>query len=881
MSINQTFDFDLPVAGALHSAIVITKRYGLKQVPLLLMLQNLLADPEGLTEEIFELANIDHARVLDVVQKELGKRYPEIVDYEIRPEEEELVGDHDLEPLLLTVLVNAAIHAYTCGRKVKAADTHDILVCAINNIELNDPELCLRLGAAGLTSLVMKICDRQVHGEGGLMESHDVEAVPVLDAEAEGFDVDPFQLPLSDVEVEEDDELNPYPSEKGTGTPKDIDAVDEEELRKILHSRLKALEEGPFGEMLKKLANEAGSIGVLQAQPSSSCGTCGNCGSPLGAGEETEENVTRNGKSRKLTAEERKLLGFTRDLTAAAARGDIDVLIGRETEMERIFEILCCRRKNKPLVIGESGTGKTALIEGLALRIEKGDVPPFLQGKRIYALNAGTLVSRYRGMFSSQLEQIAKILKNMPDAILFIDDIHVLVDGNGEGGAEQINALQRLISDDQLRIIASTRFKPWRSTLSNNEAIARRFQPVELASVSEEDAKAILHGLAPQYEAYHRVHFAEGVVDAVVSLSNRYIVDRPLPDKAVSVLDELAAHARMNRAGDDVIEVTADGLPKIISRIARVPADQVGHDENDQLAKLDSTLKGVVFGQDPAIDSLVSAIRVSRSGLGNLERPVGSFLFTGPTGVGKTEVARQLASALGVELLRFDMSEYSESHTVSRLIGSPVGYVGHEEGGLLTEAVTKNPYCVILFDELEKAHPQLFNLLLQVMDNGKLTDSSGRTADFHNAIIIMTSNVGARIHDRQTIGFGEGSAGAGDDMKEIKRVFTPEFRNRLDAIVSFQPLSRDTLMSVVDKFLGELSEQLARKSVVPSYSEALKNWLCEKGYDPHMGARPMRRLIAEEIRRPLANELLFGALTEGGNVTIDYVDGRVNIKTTE
>ena len=868
MSIQQTFDFDYPVAGALQAAMVVAQRYNLANVPLVLFMYALMTEPDGLTEEIFDVAGIDHARVLDVLTQEIETRWPDVIDWEVRPEDEEnFREDFDLDPLLLTVLVNAAIHAASCAREIKAADTHDVLVSILNNIEVNDPDLCLKLGAAGLTSLGLKLCDPKVHGAGGLMESHDFEAIPVLNAHAEAVDI---------VEGDAGDESGPV--NNVLDAKPTLNGLDEEELVRRLRERLKALEESPLGQVIRGLANKQPTeVRVVQERAAQE----GEGAETIDAEAPVDDTVEKDGKSRKLTAEERRLLGFTRDLTAAADRGDIDSLIGREKEMERLFEILCCRRKNKPLVIGESGTGKTALIEGLALKIARGDVPPFLKGKRLFALNAGTLVSRYRGMFSSQLEQIAKSLKAIPDAILFIDDIHVLVDGNGEGGAEQINALQRLVSDDSLRVIASTSFKPWRSTLSNNEAIARRFQPVELSPVSEEDAKAILHGLVPQYEKYHRVRFAPGVVESVVALSNRYIVDRPLPDKAVSVLDELAANARMYREGDDVIEVTAEGLPRIISRIARVPADQVGHDENDQLKKLDSTLKKAVFGQDPAIDSLVSAIRVSRSGLGNLERPVGSFLFTGPTGVGKTEVARQLASALGVELLRFDMSEYSESHTVSRLIGSPVGYVGHEEGGLLTEAVTKNPYCVVLFDELEKAHPTLFNLLLQVMDNGKLTDAAGRVADFHNAIIIMTSNVGARAHDRQAIGFGDAAANTGDDMKEVKRVFTPEFRNRLDAIVSFKPLTKETLESVVEKFLAELTAQLARKSVTPVYTAALKDWLRDKGYDPHMGARPMRRLIAEEIRRPLANELLFGGLVEGGAVTIDFVEGRVDIRTGE
>lgn len=544
-------------------------------------------------------------------------------------------------------------------------------------------------------------------------------------------------------------------------------------------------------------------------------------------------------------------------------------MIGRDDEVTRICEILCCRRKNKPLILGESGSGKTALVEGLALRIVRGEVPPALREVRLYALNASSLISRYKGAFAEKLNEIATVLKKIPNAVLFIDNLHMLISGTDGNSQEEYNALGQLVSDDRLRLIATTTFRAWRQTFSKDETMTRRLQAVELKPVTKTEAERIITGLVPKFEAFHGVRYAEDVVPRAVALADRWITDRTFPDKAIDLIDELAGAAKLQRAPEDetVIEVTSDKLPELVARIARIPVDQVETREDGELADLDKTVRQTVYGQDEAVDAVVSAIRMSRSGLGSAERPVGSFLFTGPTGVGKTELARQLAKGMGIPLLRFDMSEYAESHTVSRLIGSPPGYVGYGEGGLLTEQVTKHPYSVVLLDEMEKAHPSLFNLLLQVMDHGKLTDASGREADFRNTVIIMTSNVGARDIERTSIGFEGGSVG--DEGEALKKAFTPEFRNRLDAIVRFAPLSRESVSRVVDKFLAELTTQLATRDVTPTYTPVFKEWLAQHGYDPHMGARPMRRLIADKVRRPLADELLFGRLMQGGVVTFD------------
>ncbi|GEM_PF-1954126 len=573
------------------------------------------------------------------------------------------------------------------------------------------------------------------------------------------------------------------------------------------------------------------------------------------------------------------LVETTTDLTSLAERGMMDPLVGREDEIEQMFFILSCRRKNKVLVLGDPGSGKSALIGGLATRIQKGEAPAFLKGCRVLRLRVETLISRYRGAFAEKFASIIAALHQTSHVLLVLDNVHTMLEGNEENSAEQLNALSRLLEDAQIPVVISTTHKMWRQRLS--DAMKHYVQSVELKPLSEEEAVKVIEGLKGRYEEFHRVHYGEGVVREAVKLATRFIVDRSMPDVAVDVIDQLAARERLEHEkegksseSEELLEVGTAGLPAVVANIARLPVDQVYIAEESGIENLDRELRARVFGQDTAIDALVSAIKVSRSGLVSGERPMGSFLFTGPTGVGKTEVARQLAKSLNVPLLRFDMSEFSESFTVSRLIGSPAGYVGYGEGGQLTEQVTKNPYSVVLLDEIEKAHPTLFNLLLQVMDHGKLTDGAGREADFRNVILIMTSNVGARESERLSIGFGAMNT-AGDFNAALKQVFTPEFRNRFDRIVQFSPLSAATIRLVIDKFLDELTQQLKARNVTVSYSEELKAFLQTKGFEPSMGARPMRRLIDGKIRQGLADALLFGELKNGGHVDIDYADEEV------
>ncbi|MBP3438980.1 MAG: AAA family ATPase [Sutterella sp.] len=865
--------FDSNLLPVLDAAAARSAHCGLGAVPFIAFFDSLLTVPSYMSL-VLQLTHCDAAAVKAAVRAAAEKALPGFGEDAPAIADDEKI---ELDQRVVSVLLNAALHTYGCRRENGIIDFIDILAAALSALESSRSPLAKTLSDAGLSGLAVKLIDREAHEKDGLIDGLKLTGCDLLEDDLREMtgETDGLQS-----ENDEDEETSEDSTSEG------IPAEDMEEYREAMKKALENFRNGPIGEMIREIAQRQGGEGQISAsfimdkngnfvQAGESAealrGLLG--GRPADGGEERKDP----GPSRA----EKALLKMTRDLTEAARRGEIDPLIGRDKELERIYEILCCRRKNKPLIIGETGSGKTALVEGLALRIVKGEVPPFLRSARIFALNSSSLASRYKGVFGERLSQVAEAAREVPGAILFIDDIHALVDGRDEGGMEQLNALQRLVSDESIRVIASTSFKPWRSNLSQNAAIARRLQPVELTPVTEEDAKRILHGIAPQYEQYHGVRFAPGVVDRAVTLSNRYIVDRALPDKAVDVLDELAASARMRREPGETepAEVNADALPSIIARMARVPVEQVGREEGEDLAKLDTRLKSAVFGQDAAISAVVSAIKMSRSGLGSPERPVGSFLFTGPTGVGKTEVARQLSEALSVPLLRFDMSEYSEAHTVSRLIGAPAGYVGYNEGGLLTEQVTKHPYAVVLLDEIEKAHSQLFNLLLQVMDHGKLTDASGREADFRNVILIMTSNVGARALEKNTIGFG-GDSQSGSEDAALKQVFTPEFRNRLDAIVRFAPLSHDTLASVVSKFLGELTAQLKGRSVEPEYTPAFRAWLAEKGYDPHMGARPMRRLIADEVRRPLADELLFGRLKSGGRVVFDVektADGTVKV----
>lgn len=810
-------------------------------------------------------------------------------------------------PTILSWIANAAIHVMSVGRHSGVIDVYDLLV--VLRTQMREGSSMARLwDAGGLTLLALRQHDAYLHGKGGVFtlappattewladfldetlcldeEDDDAEASLEHDAEPEA-DLDVAETSeQSDDTIEQSDEkakeekptdsVTPV-SQKPTSHKPVVEEVSLEDLPPELQPRAENMRvmrinlDASQGDEAANAAMEAIRqlfVDQIRQVNDRLNGEEGGDGSDVMSDERTDDEATA--KKQPLSREEKFLRSCTRNLSAEAEAGQIDPLIGRDDEVTRICEILCCRRKNKPLILGESGSGKTALVEGLALRIVRGEVPPALRDVRLYALNASSLVSRFKGAFAEKLSEIAAVLKKVPNAVLFIDNLHMLINGNDGNSQEEYNALGHLVSDDRLRLIATTTFRSWRQTFSKDETLTRRLQAVELKPVTKAEAERIITGLVPKFEAFHGVHYAEDVVPRAVTLADRWITDRAFPDKAIDLIDELAGAAKLQRSPDDdtVIEVSSDKLPELVARIARIPVDQVETREDGELADLDKVVRETVYGQDEAVDAVVSVIRMSRSGLGSAERPVGSFLFTGPTGVGKTELTRQLAKGMGIPLLRFDMSEYAESHTVSRLIGSPPGYVGYGEGGLLTEQVTKHPYSVVLLDEMEKAHPSLFNLLLQVMDHGKLTDASGREADFRNAVIIMTSNVGARDIERTSIGFESGSVG--DEGEALKKAFTPEFRNRLDAIVRFAPLSRDSVSRVVEKFLSELTTQLTVRNVTPTYTTTFKNWLAQHGYDPHMGARPMRRLIADKVRRPLADELLFGRLKQGGAVTFD------------
>ena len=566
------------------------------------------------------------------------------------------------------------------------------------------------------------------------------------------------------------------------------------------------------------------------------------------------------------------LESFTNNLNNLALSGKIDPLIGREQELERVIQTLCRRRKNNPLLVGEAGVGKTAIAEGLARRVVERNVPDILDGATVYALDMGALLAgtKYRGDFEQRLKAVIKQLSSNPKAILFIDEIHTVIGaGAASGGTlDASNLLKPALSAGQLRCIGATTYGEFRGIFEKDHALSRRFQKIDVKEPSVEETVLILKGLKSRFESHHGVKYTQGALSTAAELAARYINDRHLPDKAIDVIDEAGAAQRIQPKSKQKKVITPKEIEDIVAKIARVPAKTVANDERNALRNLDRDLKAVVFGQDRAIEAMATAIKMTRSGLGNPQKPIGSFLFSGPTGVGKTEVARQLAYTLGVELIRFDMSEYMERHAVSRLIGAPPGYVGFEQGGLLTEAITKNPYAVLLLDEIEKAHPDIFNVLLQVMDHGTLTDNNGRKADFRNVVIIMTTNAGAEAMNKTGIGFSLPKK-AGDEMAEIKRLFTPEFRNRLDATISFAPLSEDIILRVVDKFLMQLEEQLHARKVETHFTDGLRAWLARKGFDPLMGARPMARLIQDTIRKALADELLFGRLSEGGEVTVD------------
>ena len=566
------------------------------------------------------------------------------------------------------------------------------------------------------------------------------------------------------------------------------------------------------------------------------------------------------------------LESYTLNLNAQAVAGKIDPLIGRATELERVVQTLCRRRKNNPLLVGEAGVGKTAIAEGLARRIVEGEVPEILSECTVYSLDMGALLAgtKYRGDFEQRLKAVLKQLGENPHSILFIDEIHTLIGaGAASGGTlDASNLLKPALSNGTLKCIGATTYQEYRGIFEKDHALSRRFQKVDVVEPSIAETVSILRGLKTRFEEHHGIKYASSALTSAAELAARYINDRHLPDKAIDVIDEAGAAQRILPKSKQKKIITKHEIEEIVARIARVPAQSVNADDRTQLKNLERNLNAVVFGQSKAIDALASAIKMSRSGLGNPQKPTGCFLFSGPTGVGKTEVARQLAYIMGVELIRFDMSEYMERHAVSRLIGAPPGYVGFDQGGLLTEAVTKNPYSVLLLDEIEKAHPDVYNILLQVMDHGTLTDNNGRKADFRNVMIIMTTNAGAAELSKATVGFTN-SAQLGDEMIEIKRQFTPEFRNRLDAIISFASLSREFIMRVVDKFLMQLEEQLQEKKVEATFTPALKDHLAKKGFDPQMGARPMARLIQDTIRTALADQLLFGRLASGGKVTVD------------
>ena len=579
------------------------------------------------------------------------------------------------------------------------------------------------------------------------------------------------------------------------------------------------------------------------------------------------------------------LENYTVNLNMQALAGKIDPLIGRKKELDRVIQTLCRRRKNNPLLVGEAGVGKTAIAEGLAWKIIKRDVPEVLANHQIYALDIGALLAgtKYRGDFEQRFKAILKQLLDDPNAILFIDEIHTMIGaGAASGGTlDAANLLKPVLNTGQFRCIGATTFSEYRGIFDKDHALSRRFQKIDVPETSMEETVAILRGLKSRYEAHHGVKYAVVALTSAAELSARFINDRNLPDKAIDIIDEAGAAQRILPKSKQRKIISKHEIENVIAKAARIPSRSVSNDDRNILKTLSRDLKTMVFGQNKAINALAAAIKMSRSGLGNSQKPVGSFLFSGPTGVGKTEVARQLAYAMGIKLHRFDMSEYMEHHAVSRLIGAPPGYVGFDQGGLLTEAIIKQPYSVLLLDEIEKAHPDIFNILLQVMDHGTLTDNNGRKADFRNVVIIMTTNAGAESLAKTSMGFTESSQ-TGDEMADIKRIFTPEFRNRLDSIISFSALDKDVILRVADKFLMQLEVQLQEKKVEAIFTDALKAFLAKDGFDSLMGARPMARLIQDTISSALADELLFGRLANGGKVTVDVdVEGKVKLKFKE
>lgn len=602
-------------------------------------------------------------------------------------------------------------------------------------------------------------------------------------------------------------------------------------------------------------------------------------------GDDSDNSIETDNDAEGGEGSEKALHKYATNLNQQARLGKIDPLIGREDEVERTVQVLCRRRKNNPLLVGEAGVGKTAIAEGLAKRIVDGQVPEVLSSAVIYSLDLGALVAgtKYRGDFEKRLKAVLNQIKTEENAILFIDEIHIIIGAGATSGGtmDASNLIKPVLASGELKCIGSTTYQEYHGVFEKDRALARRFQKIDINEPTVQDTIKILQGLKSRFEQHHKVKYTNPALKTAAELSARYITDRHLPDKAIDVIDEAGANRQLQPGNTRKKTISVKDIESIVAKIARIPPKTVSTSDMDILKRLDANLKRVVFGQDDAIDQLVTAIKMARSGLREDNKPIGSFLFAGPTGVGKTEVTSQVAEHLGIELLRFDMSEYMERHTVSRLIGAPPGYVGYDEGGLLTDAVNKNPHAVLLLDEIEKAHPDVFNILLQVMDNGSLTDSNGRKIDFRNVILVMTSNAGAENISRASIGFTEQNHSL-DAGKAVEKTFTPEFRNRLDAVIQFKPLDEDVIRHVVDKFLIRLENQLEDKKVTIIVDDKAKRWLAKEGYDPHMGARPMARVIQETIKRPLADEILFGALSQGGGVVrITVEKGKLKLNFDE
>jgi len=602
---------------------------------------------------------------------------------------------------------------------------------------------------------------------------------------------------------------------------------------------------------------------------------------PVSGADEDETTGTMGDGTEQVEAGESALAKYCVDLNQKSRAGDVDPLIGRASEVERCIQVLCRRRKNNPLLVGDPGVGKTAIAEGLAYKIVQGETPEILSKTTIYSLDMGALLAgtRYRGDFEERLKAVVTELENHRDAVLFIDEIHTVIGaGATSGGAmDASNLLKPALQGGKLRCMGSTTFKEFRQHFEKDRALSRRFQKIDVVEPTVEDTVKILKGLKPYFEDHHAVKYTNDAIKTAVELSSRYINDRKLPDKAIDVIDEAGAAQHLVAASKRRKSIGPKEIEQVVAKIARIPPKNVSKDDAQVLKDLEASLKRVVFGQNPAIEALSSAIKLARAGLREPEKPIGNYLFTGPTGVGKTEVAKQLADTLGVEMLRFDMSEYMEKHAVSRLIGAPPGYVGFDQGGLLTDGVDQHPHCVLLLDEIEKAHPDVYNILLQVMDHGQLTDHNGRTVDFRNVILIMTSNAGATEQAKSAIGFGRDRR-EGEDTAAIERTFTPEFRNRLDAVISFGPLPKEVILQVVEKFVLQLEAQLLDRKVTIELTSDAAEWLADKGYDDKMGARPLGRVIQEHIKKPLAEELLFGKLAKGGIVKVGVKDGNIDLQ---